>query len=132
MNLENLRNSVDRASALLKLLSGHHRCPLLDAMLDGETSVRQLAASVNKPETGVSQQLAKLRAAGLVPKKRDGQRRIYSISSTAARQLIQAISNAARASGEQYATLIALPPSVFLHLNDGSSDAAKTTIGSEA
>ncbi|SFK44235.1 DNA-binding transcriptional regulator, ArsR family [Sphingomonas sp. NFR04] len=90
MTLENLHNRADEASVLLKLLSGHHRLTLLVALLDGETSVRRLAENVKKPETGVSQQLALLRSAGLVSKRRDGQRRLYSISNPAAEGLMQA------------------------------------------
>lgn len=107
MTLENLRNRADEASVLLKLLSGHHRFTLLVALIEREVSVRQLAADVGKPETGVSQQLAILRAAGLVAKRRDGQRRLYSIASPAALQLTEAALAIQRGAGEVGTPVIA-------------------------
>lgn len=90
MTLEDLRNSADEASSLLKLVSGRHRLNLLVALLDGERSVRRLAENVKRADTAVSQQLAILRGAGLVSKRRDGQHRFYSISSPAAKHLVEA------------------------------------------
>lgn len=90
MNIEHLRDSVNRASVLLKLLSGRHRFTLLVTLLEGEMSVQQLALAVGKPDPGVSQQLAILRTAGLVSRRGEGQRRLYSISSPAAVQLMEA------------------------------------------
>jgi DNA-binding transcriptional ArsR family regulator len=90
MPLEDLRNSADEASSLLKLVSGRHRLTLLVALLDGEMSVGRLAENVKKSDTAVSQQLAVLRGAGFVSKRRDGQLRFYSISNPAAKHLVEA------------------------------------------
>jgi len=90
MTLEDLRSSADEASSLLKLVSGRHRLTLLVALLDGEMSVRRLAENVKKSETAVSQQLAILRSAGFVSKRREGQLRFYSVSSPAAKHLVEA------------------------------------------
>src|SRR5215217_5293944 len=57
---------VDLAVEVFRMLSDSTRVRLLWALLDGERPVNELAETVGKSPTGVSQHLAKLRMARLV------------------------------------------------------------------
>ena len=65
------------------------RVRLLWALLERELSVNQLAETVGKPATGVSQHLAKLRLARLVRTRREGTQVFYRIENEHVRQLIR-------------------------------------------
>jgi len=63
---------VDEAVRLLKLLADPTRLRIVRALLHGEHSVNDLAAHVGAKQAAVSQHLAKLRWAGVVNSRRDG------------------------------------------------------------
>lgn len=65
------------------------RVRLLWALLERELSVNQLAETVGKPATGVSQHLAKLRLARLVRTRREGTQVFYRVENEHVRQLIR-------------------------------------------
>jgi ArsR family transcriptional regulator len=69
---------LDAATATLKLLADRTRLHLVWALLHGEHSVNELAAHVGMAAPAVSQHLAKLRLAGLVSTRREGNRIFYS------------------------------------------------------
>lgn len=62
---------------MLKLLADPTRLRLVRALLHGEHSVGELAEHVGSRQPAVSQHLAKLRWAGLVTSRRDGNRIHY-------------------------------------------------------
>lgn len=93
MILQQLHDSSEHASNLLRLLSGRIRLRLLARLLERDFSVTNLAKATAHSEQRVSQELAALRAAGLVSRKRHGRRTIYSIAHPAGRQLTQAVLN---------------------------------------
>lgn len=70
-------DQVVTAASTLKLLADPTRLRILWALLHGEHSVGPLAEHVGAPPAGVSQHLAKLRLAGLVSTRRDGNRVYY-------------------------------------------------------
>lgn len=70
------------------MLSDGTRLSLLWCLLDHEMSVGELAESVGKSPTSVSQHLAKLRLARLVQTRREGNTIHYRLDSEHARQLV--------------------------------------------
>ena len=67
----------DVAAGTLKLLADPTRLAIIWALLHGEHSVAELADHVGVRPTAVSQHLAKLRLAGAVRTRREGNRIFY-------------------------------------------------------
>jgi DNA-binding transcriptional ArsR family regulator len=67
----------EAAANMLKLLADATRLRIVWALLHGEHSVNELAEHVDARPAAVSQHLAKLRLAGLVGTRRDGNRIYY-------------------------------------------------------
>jgi DNA-binding transcriptional ArsR family regulator len=80
---------VDLAVEVFRMLADATRVRLLWMLLEGELSVGQLAATIGKSQTGVSQHLAKLRMARLVQTRRQGTQVFYRVDSDHVRQLVQ-------------------------------------------
>jgi DNA-binding transcriptional ArsR family regulator len=94
------REQVDLAVEVFRMLSDATRVQLLWALLDGEMPVNDLAETVGKPATGVSQHLAKLRMARLVSTRRQANQVFYRIEGSHVRQLVEdAIYQAEHAAG---------------------------------
>lgn len=72
------QQQFELAVTTFKLLGDVTRLKILWALLHGEHSVKELASHVGANPPAVSQQLAKLRAAGLVRVRRDGNRLFYA------------------------------------------------------
>jgi len=83
-----LRDKAGAASALLKALGHPSRLLLLCLLIERERSVGDLEAMLGLRQANVSQQLAKLRAEGLVGTRRDGKSIHYFIADPAARQVL--------------------------------------------
>lgn len=82
------------------MLADATRVKLLWVLLHGEASVNHLAETVDKPQTAVSQHLAKLRMAHLVQTRKQGAQVFYRVVSDHVRQLVQdAIFHAEHAGG---------------------------------
>ncbi|RPF28012.1 ArsR/SmtB family transcription factor [Georgenia muralis] len=78
-----------RLAALFKLLGDPRRARILYALLEaGELCVCDLAASVEVPETAVSQSLRLLRTAGVVDNRRDGRMVYYRLADAHVRMLL--------------------------------------------
>jgi DNA-binding transcriptional ArsR family regulator len=69
---------LEAATATLKLLADRTRLHIVWALLHGEHAVNELADHVGVAATAASQHLAKLRLAGVVTTRRDGNRIFYS------------------------------------------------------
>lgn len=82
-------DQVDAAVGTLKLLADATRLRIVWALLHGEHSVGALADHVGAPAAGVSQHLAKLRLAGLVKTRREGNRIFYLADSDHVRRLVE-------------------------------------------
>ena len=98
MDLDLLRNDLDdisgnakRASDFLKALAHESRLMILCILAEGEKSVGELEEILNLRQPTVSQQLARLRADGLVSTRRDGKIIYYNLASEDARTVIGAI-----------------------------------------
>jgi len=80
---------VELAAEVFSLLSDATRIRIILALAAGELSVGELAATVRKPATAVSQHLAKLRWAKVVQTRQEGTRAYYSLMDGHARELVQ-------------------------------------------
>ena len=84
-------DNAKRASDFLKTLAHESRLIILCILAQGEKSVSELEQELNLRQPTVSQQLARLRADGLVSTRRDGKTIYYSLASDEARIVIGAI-----------------------------------------
>ena len=71
--------ALDRAARVIKVLGHPLRLRLIEALEDGERHVGELQEAVEVGQAFVSQQLAILRAHGVVDARRDGSRVYYRI-----------------------------------------------------
>src|SRR5256885_14193168 len=79
---------VESAAAAFRLLGDPTRLRLMWALGDGEVDVTSLTEAVGAARPAVSQHLAKLRLAGLVDTRKDGQRVLYRARDSHVRTLI--------------------------------------------
>lgn len=89
--LDRMADNAKRASAFLKALAHESRLMILCILADGEKSVSELEQELGLRQPTVSQQLARLRADGLVTTRRDGKVINYSLASEEARVVIGAV-----------------------------------------
>ncbi len=89
--LERMVDNAKRASDFLKALAHESRLMMLCILAEGEKSVGELEDILELRQPTVSQQLARLRADGLVTTRRDGKAIYYSLASDEARVVIGAI-----------------------------------------
>ena len=80
--------SASRASRFLKSISNEHRLLVLCNLVDSEKTVTELASILGISQPTLSQQLARLRADGLVATRRNGKSIHYSLASDNARAMI--------------------------------------------
>ncbi len=76
------------AAALLKALAHDGRLMILCHLAAGEKSVTELESLLGSRQAAVSQQLARLRADGLVTCRREGKAIFYTVADVRARRLI--------------------------------------------
>jgi DNA-binding transcriptional ArsR family regulator len=80
---------VDLAVEIFAMLADATRVRVVMALRDaGELSVNELATTVGKTPTAVSQHLAKLRLARIVSTRQDGQRVYYRLENEHASRLV--------------------------------------------
>lgn len=71
-----------------KALSHPIRIRLLDALLTGESSVQDLQKALDIDQPIVSQQLARLRASGIVVTRKEGTATLYAVTDPLLRDLL--------------------------------------------
>jgi DNA-binding transcriptional ArsR family regulator len=91
LDLDRMVDNAKRASDFLKALAHESRLMILCILAEGEKSVSELEQQLSLRQPTVSQQLARLRADGLVSTRRDGKIVYYSLASDEARVVIGAI-----------------------------------------
>ena len=91
--LNRMVGNAKRASEFLKALAHESRLMILCILAEGEKSVSELEDILDLRQPTVSQQLARLRADGLVSTRRDGKAIYYKLASEDARIVIGAIYN---------------------------------------
>lgn len=86
-----LNKMAREASELLAAMANEKRLMILCHLLDGETSVNELAELVAMNQSALSQQLAKLRALKLVDTRRDAQQVYYRLGSVEVERILQTL-----------------------------------------
>ena len=94
LDLDMLQANAQKASEFLKALSHEVRLLILCFLIDGEKSVSEIEHMLKLRQPAVSQQLARLRADGLVDARRNGKNIYYSLARTEVRDLIEVLHNA--------------------------------------
>jgi DNA-binding transcriptional ArsR family regulator len=89
--LDRMVHNAKLASDFLKALAHESRLMILCILAAGEKSVGELEDLLELRQPTVSQQLARLRADGLVSTRRDGKAIYYKLASAEARVVIGAI-----------------------------------------
>lgn len=87
-----LRGAADAAD-FLKSLANENRLLILCHLCEGEMSVSELETALGLRQPTLSQQLARLRADGLVDTKRDGKTIYYSVISDEVGQVLDLMYN---------------------------------------
>jgi DNA-binding transcriptional ArsR family regulator len=90
-DLSTLADCAHAASRLLKLLASEQRLLILCRLIDGESSVGELAGHVNLAQSATSQHLAKMRAEGLVTTRRDAQTIFYRLADPDAKRVLDTL-----------------------------------------
>jgi len=88
---ERMVGNAQRTSEFLKALAHENRLMILCILAESERSVSQLEELLSLRQPTVSQQLARLRADGLLSTRRDGKTIFYNLASVDARVIIAAI-----------------------------------------
>lgn len=91
MLAKDMETNAAQAEELLALLANRHRLLVLCHLIEGENTVSQLLEGSPLSQSALSQHLAKLRDAGVVETRRDGQQIHYSIASPEAQKLIETL-----------------------------------------
>ncbi len=89
--LGRIAGNAKKATDFLKALAHESRLLILCILAEGERSVGELEDLLNLRQPTVSQQLARLRADGLVSTRRDGKVIYYKLASEEARVIIGAV-----------------------------------------
>ncbi len=82
------REQVDLAVEVFRMLADPTRMRILWVLLDSERSVNEIAQVLGKPQSAVSQHLAKLRLARLVLPRKHGAQVFYRVANDHVRQLV--------------------------------------------
>jgi DNA-binding transcriptional ArsR family regulator len=86
-----MRQSMDRAARLLRVLSNPDRLLLMCHLSSKESCVSDLEVATSIVQPTLSQQLAVLREEGLVSTRREGKQIFYSLASDDALALMQTL-----------------------------------------
>ena len=91
LDIDTMIGSARRAADLLKALSHETRLIILCLLVEGEKSVTEIEQLLSLRQPAVSQQLARLRADGLVDTRREGKNIYYSLARPEVREVIGAL-----------------------------------------
>lgn len=88
MDVVKLEQQINRASSLLEMLAQPARLKILCTLLEGESSVLELARNVGLSQPAMSHHLRKLRDAELVQTRRDAQTIYYNLKGSEVRAVM--------------------------------------------
>ena len=91
IDLDMLLTNAQQASEFLKALSHEVRLVILCFLFEGEKSVSEIEKMLKLRQPAVSQQLARLRADGLVETRRNGKNIYYSLAGSEVRDVIKVL-----------------------------------------
>lgn len=90
-DLEGMKQSAEKASALMKTLGHQGRLMILCQLATGEKSVGELSRLLDIPQSPLSQHLSRMRNEGLVRPRRSAQTVYYSLNSDEAGKIIECL-----------------------------------------
>ena len=82
---------VEQIAGRFRTLGEPMRIRLLDRLRAGEASVQELTAALGATQQNVSKHLGMLHAAGIVSRRRDGNRVLYAIADESVFELCDAV-----------------------------------------
>jgi len=88
MNVSDLEDSAAEAAGFLRTLANEKRLMIVCQLVDGEKNVGELCDALSVRQSTVSQQLALLRAEGVVKSRKEAQTVFYSLANENARRLV--------------------------------------------
>ena len=94
VEIDALIGSAHEASSFLKALAHEGRLLTLCMLTEGEKSVTEIEEILSLRQPAISQQLARLRADGLVETRREGKNMYYSLARPEVREIIGALHRA--------------------------------------
>jgi DNA-binding transcriptional ArsR family regulator len=94
LDVDALICSAQQASAFLKALAHEARLLILCLLIEEEKSVTEIEEILSLRQPAISQQLARLRADGLVETRREGKNIFYSLARPEVREVIGALHRA--------------------------------------
>ena len=94
LDIDEMLANAQMASEFLKALSHEVRLLILCFLIEGEKSVTEIEKMLKLRQPAVSQQLARLRAEGLVDARRNGKNIYYSLARSEVRDVIGALHDA--------------------------------------
>lgn len=89
--IQRMMENACNASNFLKAISHEGRLMILCHLATGEKSVTELEELLSARQAAVSQQLARLRAEGLVAPRRDGKAIYYKLTDQRAVQILELV-----------------------------------------
>src|SRR6516162_6311444 len=87
-DVDAMMDSAHEASEFLKALAHEGRLLILCLLIDGEKSVGEIEEMLSLRQPAISQQLARLRADGLVETRREGKNIFYSLARSEVRDIV--------------------------------------------
>ncbi len=93
MQIGELEPNIDRAANLMAMMSAPHRLEILCILSEGEQSVVKLANRLGLSQPAMSHHLKKLKLAGLVDTRRDGQMIFYGLKGEEAAAILDVLHN---------------------------------------
>lgn len=94
LDVDALISSAQQASVFLKALAHEARLLILCLLIEKEKSVTEIEEILSLRQPTISQQLARLRADGLVEARRDGKNIYYSLARAEVHEVIGALHRA--------------------------------------
>ena len=94
LDIDALIASAQEASEFLKALAHEARLLILCLLIEEEKSVTEIEEILSLRQPAISQQLARLRADGLVETRREGKNIFYSLARSEVREVIGALHRA--------------------------------------
>ena len=94
LDIDALVASAQQASSFLKALGHEARLLILCLLIEEEKSVTEIEQILSLRQPAISQQLARLRAEGLVETRREGKNVFYSLARPEVREVIGALHRA--------------------------------------
>lgn len=98
---------VEQIAARFRVLGEPTRVRLLDRLRDGEASVHELTEALSTTQQNASKHLQVLHSAGIVSRRRDGNRVLYAIADDSVFELCETVCGGLRRQASELEALLA-------------------------